>query len=269
VRKRRAAERARERFSRSSIGLSGGAPPEYNPVTALGVSLLAWWDAEHASLITVDGSSRIASWRDSIGALDLTQGTDANKPVLAATETPLNRPAATFDGTNDELTLAATTGLSTGGALGEVWCLVKQAALAADTTARFAFAYGGNAAATRRSVDRIVDTGVNRYRAGSGDGTNQRIATVTTVDFSGWSVVRHVCTIDEIAGLNGPAILASGTAGAAHLAGTTRTRMGASTADTAANFWNGSVAAVLVTSALTNPQADSLARWLNGRRGVV
>lgn len=251
------------RMRRSLLGAGAFTPGQ------LGTKLLAWWDAEHSDLITIDGSNRIASWADRIGGLTLAQGTDANKPVLGI-DGDIGIRAAAFDGSNDVLTVEATTGLPTGAELGEIWALVKQAALVADTTTRFVLTYGGITGNARRSIERIVDTDTNRLRAtsGTGGGSMQNV-TVTAVAFDGWHVVRCVVSaLGLAAGMDSAELTAVNAFGASGT-GTTRVRMGAASSDTPVNFWNGSVAAVLVTGALTDDEAEDMARWLNARRGVV
>lgn len=243
----------------------------YDPITALGASLKAWWDADHLDLITKDGSNLVASWVDRVGALDVTQATGANKPTYSATGFN-GRPVITFDGTADHLTGTVLTGLPVEDDPGEIWVLCDQVALAADATTRFAFGYGtgGVAAGARRAVARIVTSGTNRARADSGDGTNQRTASNTAVDFSGRHVVRNITTA------TGVAIAVDGGDPGAETAitwgtgtGNARIRIGVTVADALANYFNGNVAAVLVTGALTNGQAAQLAQWLNSRRGSL
>lgn len=52
----------------------------------------------------------ISQWNDqTVNARNFTQGTGANQPLFVASATPAGRPAARFDGTNDEMSTAGFT----------------------------------------------------------------------------------------------------------------------------------------------------------------
>lgn len=240
-------------------GVIGRPGRRWTP-TKLGASLLGWWDADHTDLITLV-SGNVSSWKDRVAAYDLTQGTSGARPAYSATSFN-NKPGVTFDGIDDFLTLAGTP-FPTGANACEMWALLSQAALPADTGARSAFSYGGNAAATRRSLNRVVNTGANRATATAGSGGVSQTAE-NSADFSSRHVLRAPI------GATGFTISVDGVASAETVSvpatGTTVTRIGANTANTAANFHSGVIAAILVTGALSAGQAASLHAYLNARK---
>lgn len=230
----------------------------------LGSSLLGWWDAEDASTITLSGAT-VTSWRDKVAGYDAAQGgSSALRPIYGASSFN-GRPGITFDGIDDELTLASVP-FPTGANGCEIWALVDQTALAADTATRTAFAYGGLTATTRR-VDRQVSVGVNRGAMVVGDGALGTTALNGSVDLSGRHVIRGVVTstnerpdVDGVAGTTESIVPATGS---------NRVRIGATSATTASGFWQGQVAAALVTSALSATQASQLLTYLKARGGIA
>jgi len=89
----------------------------------------------------------------------------------------------TFDGTDDELTLASVP-FPTSANTSEIYAVCQQDALAANTSTRHVFSYGGTAGSTRRALVRRVATGVNRGASEIGDNSSGVTTTNTTVDFS-------------------------------------------------------------------------------------
>lgn len=87
------------------VGMRGSTLDEYD---VLSLEPTLWLKADAG--ITKDGSDRVATWADQSGnGFDFTQSTEAAKPIY--TENELNGlPVIRFDGSDDEMTSAATMG---------------------------------------------------------------------------------------------------------------------------------------------------------------
>ena len=98
----------------------------------------------------------------------LTQATAGSRPVQSSTgfqtqQEGYANEGMTFDGTDDFMTYTGVPAcLSVTTADGEVWFVVRQEALVADTTTRTLFSYGGTTAGSYRAIERRVVDGVNR-----------------------------------------------------------------------------------------------------------
>src|SRR5688500_3331977 len=84
---------------------SKGVGVGVSPVTILGASLLAWWTADRADLITLSGS-QVTSWKDVVAGYDVVQGVGGSRPLWSATSFN-GAPSLTFDAIDDELTLGS------------------------------------------------------------------------------------------------------------------------------------------------------------------
>ena len=85
----------------------------WTPADLTGLAL--WLDADDASTITLNGST-VSQWDDKSGNnRHATQGVAANQPTYSAAEFN-GKPALTFDGTNDSLSIASTALFSSGNA---------------------------------------------------------------------------------------------------------------------------------------------------------
>lgn len=231
--------------------------PTWTPAD-LGASLLAWWDAERPDLITRDGGGLVSSWRDVVGGYNAVQATGTKQPIWSATSFN-GRPGVTFDGVDDELTLAtAPVSFPAGATPCEMWGLADQQSLPASAVTRAIASYGSTGGADSRSLCRTVTTGVNRaFTIATSNGANN------LVDFSGRHVERNIvtgtnvtCEVDGIAGP--PTAVVPATVA-------TRFRVGAQANPTAVTLWQGPISAVLITSILTAGQSTQLYAHLNGR----
>jgi hypothetical protein len=234
------------------------------PEVFLGASLLGFWDAERNAMITQSGGL-VSSWTDVVGGYAAVQATAGSKPTVSATGFN-GRQAVALDGIDDFLELIGVP-FPTGASPCEIWALVDQTALPADTTLRFIFSYGGAATATTRTIGRTVTSGVNRVYILSGDGSAAPSTTATPA-FDGRHVARGIITattfnaaIDDTLG-DVPRASVSAT-------GTERVRIGAISRTTAVNFYQGLVNAILVTAPLTTPQAAQLMAYLKKRGGIA
>jgi hypothetical protein len=255
----------------ASLGLLGGGGRPYNPMTALGPSLLAWWDADQ-SYWGANGSMTMAtgvsSWKDIVAGYNATQATGSAQPTFSSTSFG-GKPGVSFDGVDDNL-LCTDAGLlavlPTGATPCELWVLVENDAPASDATIRYAFGYG-NAGPTQREIGRAVVSGVNRGRVGVGDGTSALGANDTGTDLS----TRHAMRAQY--GATASSIIVDADAGASLsvIPGSTATRLriGAQPNAGAIAIWQGPIAAAFITLPLTTAQAAQHQNWLLGRRNIV
>lgn len=231
-----------------------------SPITILGASLLAWWTADRADLITLSGA-QVTSWKDVTHAYDVVQAVSGARPLYSATSFN-GAPSVTSDATDDEMTLASQP-LPSGADPCEIWGIVQQDGLPADATVRRFFSYGGVVNNDSRFPLRNVSVGVNRAGAQVGIGASAPAANFPTGDFSTRHVHRTVFTGSQIR-----VSLDNGAFGANVVAvpatGTSRVRLFANVSGV--GFWNGKIRDVLVTSILTTDQAAALNAWALPRR---
>lgn len=226
---------------------------------ALGASLLAWWDANRSDLIT-QSSNKVSSWLDIVGGYNVVQATDANRPVYSATSFN-GYPGLTGNGTSQYLRLATVpAGIPTGANPSELWVLVDQTALVADATTRIAFGYG-NLSSTYRTVQRAVISGANRAQATIGSGAGSSNAANSSVDFSG----RHVVRLIVSATASQPDVDAIAGSSASIVPGTASNFLTLFATPAAVNWWQGVIAAVLVTAPLSASEAVQMYAYLNRR----
>jgi hypothetical protein len=237
-------------------------PRQFSPLDLGPGVVLAWWSADRDDTFTRTGGSPIVSWRDCVGGLTLTQSVSGSRPTWSANSFG-GAPCVVFDGTDDELTLEAQPFPSAAGPV-EMWAVASQAALAGDSSTRQLFGYGGTSNATRRALVRRVSGGVNRYGADIGDNSVAIAVNDASVDFSGRHALR--CAVGATATVVSINTSTPVSGNVVPVTGTTRVRMGASTANTAANFWSGSVRDVVVTAALNAQQVAVMAEWAAERR---
>lgn len=223
-------------------------------------ALAVWLDAEVTSSLGLS-SNKAALWTDVKSGLVFEQATDAARPVYS--DTAFNgRPGLIFDGTAAQMTYGAA--VLSGAAVGEMWAVVDQAALAADTTARMAFSTGSSTS-NKRELARVVASGANRARAATYDGSTTPTVQDTTVDFSGLHIIRAVfattlLTID-IDGVTTSTVITGN-----NNSGVSRTRVGANPSGTAGNLWNGVINSALVfNDLLTADVANSVRNYFNQR----
>jgi hypothetical protein len=237
---------------------SGGG---WSPL-ALGSSLLAWWDAERSDLITQSGGL-VSSWKDIIGAYNVTQGSGSLRPIWSATSFN-NRPGIAFDGLDDRLALVGVpAGIPTGADPCEIWALVDQATAGASAGDTCAVSYG-NGDDAARALRRTSVSSVNRAMAMIGNGAIHPNSTNNNVDFSGRHVVRAIVgatttniNVDGVAGSDASIVPATAT---------TRFVIGADANSSASAFWNGVHNTIAVTAPLSAAQASLMYAFLNARK---
>lgn len=239
------------------LGVAHKMGDRWTPID-LGPKLIAWWDSSQG--VSLSGN-QVTAWVDRKSGYSASQDVSAARPVYSATSFN-GAPGLTFDGVDDNLSLASPP-FPDAASPSEIWAVVQQDALAADTTFRCVFAYGNNAATSRRMA-RDVSGGVNRLSVNVGDGSSNVQIARPAVDFSSRHVARAQvgasaaqAFLDGAAGTSTAAIPATGNTGlpriGAHLGGTS-------------SFWNGKIRDVIVTGPLSPDQATALLTFLLARR---
>lgn len=245
-----------------------GTPPtpNYDPIAALGSDLIEYWDASRADTlgVTTDATytNAVNSWTGLILGSNMANSTPGLKPIYEPTGMN-GRPCIKFDGSAQYLTCTDSgllAALPSGATASEMWMLLTQEALAADTTERYAGGWAGSSVITGRTISRIVTSSVNRARGRTGIGASATSANDTVVDFSDTHVVRVI---------NGATVLGlevdggtKTTIAAVPSTTNTRFRAGAIPAAAASNYWQGRIAAILVTKSLTDEKATALHGYL-------
>lgn len=226
--------------------------------TDLGASLLAWWSADRADLITLSGA-QVTSWKDSVAAYDAVQAVSGSRPLYSATGWNSVSAAVTFDGIDDELTFPSTPfPLLTSG--NEFYGVVDQASLVADTNVRAMIGYGSGTTNSSRVFYRSVVSSQNRVTTYA-TGVSANLA----ADFSGRHVVRGIVTATGVsAGMDGttgsPSAVVPDTT-------STRTRIGANPANTAIQFWKGAIRHLIITGPLDAGQVSNMWAWGAQQKG--
>jgi len=236
-----------------------------SPVSILGASLLAWWTADRADLITLNGTA-VTNWKDVVAGYDAVQGVSAARPIYSSTSFN-GASGLTFDGIDDELTstdAALLAALPDGAEPGESWAIVQQNALPADTGARIIVSYGGAVSTGRRGLERIVTTGVNRSRVVTGSGGATVSLSSTVVNLSSrhvmhgrWTATDHGVATDDAVEISGAIVPATAVS---------RLRIGSISNTSPANFWSGLCRDVLITGPLSADQKAKLLAWALPRR---
>lgn len=241
----------------AALNAGGGV----SPVTILGSKLAAWWTADRADLITLSGSA-VTSWKDVVAGYDAVQALSASRPIYSATSFN-GKPGLTFDGADDELTLASQP-FPSGANPGEILGIVQQDALTSDTSTRRWFAYGGATNNDSRFISRSGSGNLNRAAFQVGTGAAAPGASVGATDFSTRHVHRGVVTGSQIRQyIDGN--LGGSDVAAVPATGSTRARIGASTGGI--GYWNGKIRDVIVTNALlTEDEVAALLAWALPRR---
>lgn len=253
----------RKRRLRKLAGSGAIEPdPNFDPIAYLGTDLYEAWDANRLdtieTLTDATYTNAVAHWYGLVNGYDLAQSTPLLKPTYDS-DAFGGSPCIKFDGIQQYLTCTDAgllAAIPDGAEAGELWVLCSQDALPADTTERYVAGWSGSSVVTGRAISRVVTTGVNRARGRTGIGASATSATGTVVDFSGIHVVRH------IVGATTSSLEVDGNTkvdvAAVPATTNTRFRVGAISAAAASNWWQGKVAAVLITKPLTDQQALDL-----------
>lgn len=220
--------------------------------------LRAWWSADDhgTSRMTDDGAGLISTWVDRINGVSVTATTSA-RPTWASNSYNSAYAGLTFDGTANCFVSTSFAAFPTGAVAGEIWGLVSQSAIAGGGT-RYLAVYGGPI----RSL--IVNTVLSF----------QVFADALLTDLGGARTGNFIlggnwAGTTEGGRINGadtnPATAVIGTLNT----GTTRFRIGAINNASAANFWQGVIRHVFVTTTLTVAQRQQLEGWLAWDAGLT
>ena len=115
----------------------------------------------------------VGTWVDSITAYDLTQATEANKPLYRASPTGFNNcPALQFDGSNDNLSNTTNAFNDVGTAAGTIYAVVRVNNFSADTGSPWT-----NPSAWNGAVRYALDIFTNTAEAFGYDGANKKVST--------------------------------------------------------------------------------------------
>lgn len=238
-------------MDRRRLILAGGS--RWTPRNLGPSLLLGWWTADRSDLITRSGS-QVTSWKDVVAGYDVVQAVSGARPLYSATSFN-GAPGITFDGIDDELTLGSAP-FPSGSNGGEIWALVNQASLVADTGVKYIASYGTGGANNARGLSRAVVTGVNRASAEAGNGSAVVSAVDASVDFSGRHVLRGVFSATAAAiSVDGGS---STSAAVIPSTGTTRVRFGARTSTTPTNYFGGAMRDILFLA--PNAPASQIAK---------
>lgn len=245
-----------------TVAQGGGAAALPFYPTDLGASLYDMWDAER--FVETSGGL-VTSWASVKNGYSAAQGSAAAQPALL--DSAFNgRPSVVFDGVDDELTYPGVGVFPVGSSPSEVWVLLDQQSIPSDALVRFPFAYGGASTNNIRGFRRVVSASENAVLANSGDGVSAITSAV-----AGVLTGRHLLRGAFLAG--SVTAYFDGTAGSTGSlttnTGAVRTRFGAQTANTAANFFKGAIAAVCITAPLDVSQAAQMTAYFKARGGIT
>lgn len=242
------------------VGRQGRASVGFSLLSLSSVG--AFFDPEDAGSITLSGSL-VTGWLDRKSGIQVTQGVNASRPAYSATSF-IGRPGLTYDGNDDRLVATTGLGVLPSGALpGEIWALVNQTALPADTNARYIAGVGAGTSVSARRLQRAVSGGVNRAQTQVGNGSTLIGAQNATADFSGVQLVR------AIIGATATSTEVDGVAGApqAVVPGTNVTTLVIGATDALSGHFKGVLNGLLFT--IGTPPADELLQirnFFNARR---
>lgn len=225
--------------------------------TDLGVKLIAWWNADDhgTSNMTDDGGGLISSWIDRIGGVNVT-GTTTARPTWASNSfnvTQASSAGVSFNGTANCLTTTSLGSIPVGTTPGQMY-VTGSGPGAADANSRFIIAYGGTGGGTQRRLGKNTSS---TYTGGDGT-TSTSGGTLFNWTNEGAVGLDFAATVYTLSA-NGT--VGTPTTGATLNTSTTRLRIGASTATTAANFWLGQVRHIFITTTLTTAERQQLEGW--------
>jgi hypothetical protein len=232
---------------------------------SIGAAVKAFWSADdHGTAnMTDDGAGLISAWVDKAGSMSVTATTTA-RPTWSATAITVPSSGKTlaalvFNGTATGLTSTTLTTLPTGATAGEIWIGLNQTVADADAGIRKAVAYG-TGSDTSRVVFRTQNTSANSLRIDNGNsGILDRPGA-----FAGQHVVRGVFSGTTINGYMDGKLTVPPVATVVTLnTGTIRFRIGARHEDASPSlhFWSGGLRHIVITTALSDAQAQILLAW--------
>lgn len=235
----------------------------WTPVASRQVA--GWWNPREVLTLSLSGGA-VETYRNVIGSALLIQTTGSRRPVWNGDAFGSGRPGLVFDGMDDRLERPAVPPFASGADPGEIWAVVRQDALVADTGTRIAVS-AGSSASNQRAAARIVASGANRAQAIGRDGTSQQFAQDTTVAFGARHVLRCVFDTTSVS-LEIDGVVTT-TVTSALGTGTGRSALGCNAGTTPANFWNGAIGDVVpVNGRLPPDEAKRMRDYLNWTIGA-
>jgi hypothetical protein len=229
------------------------------PVTALGSALKVWLTADDhgTARMTDDGAGLISSWTSKDGSALTVTATLTARPTWSASgitsPTGNNVAALTFDGVANCLVSTTLTNVPTGSTARHIFALVRQDDLATSSLAIIKYGVG---AATSCSLQK---NGTTFPTLAVSDGTTT--TATSRPEFYGvhacksfWGSTTQQATFDGLPKVSGTI--------AALSTGTTRLRVGAGIAASAANFYVGAIRHIFITTTLTALQEMQLEAWM-------
>lgn len=224
----------------------------------LGSSVLsAWWNADdhnQSSLMTDDGAGLISSFKDRAGQMAVTAATTA-RPTWASNSFNSSYAGLTFDGVANCLVSTTLTTIPTGATAGWAMALASPVTLATGTSI---LNYGLGAATSRNLNKQGGGNDAPQLSDGS-TGLNGTPATFLGPHmlYGDWSGTAMNGYLDGTFITGSPATIASLNTS------TTRLRLGATAATTAASFFVGVMRHVFVgAGVLTTAQRQLLEGWM-------
>jgi hypothetical protein len=211
-------------------------PAGWTPSSISSATLRGFVDFENNSKITT-ASGAVSAISCSVSNASFSQGTTGSRPALVTSE-ETGRQVARFDGSADNLSYTGIpSNWPTGSTAGGMFVVGTQTAFGGSV--RYAAAYGGAATSTNRSILNTAPTWGRLNADGSTATSNfsQFRGPVTALLNVGSSVLSGF--INDVPVPSSAVTLNTGT---------TRARIGASTATSAGNFWQGDLSAVVVWS---------------------
>lgn len=216
----------------------------------LGTDLLGAVDFGATGTLTLDGGA-VSAAVDTAAEVSFAEGFASQRPAYDP------RGFALFDGIDDRLT-APAPGYPIGSNGCEIISVARQDAPSNSAISRTLAAYGDISHTQARGIYRYAVAGPrNDLRTYNGANFNSNNAS----DFSGAGIVRaRFETLAMYSWFNetGPGTLAH----TAQATLATRARIGANSSSSIAAFWQGGVAALLVTNLLDAEQWAALTPWL-------
>lgn len=246
------------------IGRTGQASPSRPwSYLDLGAKLREGVDAARTDTLTLESGGAVSAWR-SVKSASLVgnQSVGAARPLWLPTGSN-GKPVVWADGLDDELTFAGLGALQSGGAAGEWWGIIDQAAPASDAAVRYFASYGGSAQTNNRVCRRAVSAGANVLTANTGSGASGVISPAAPGDFSGRKIIRHVfgatATNCELNGAAGSPVTVTPATGSSIF------RLFANTAASPGSFGHGGISLLLFTDILNPTEAAKMTAYLNAR----
>ena len=240
-------------FLFDAAGSKWAVPPAmWTPASLSAVKAWCSADDHGTANMTDDGGGLISSWKDRIGGLALTAATTA-RPTWGATAFNGAKAGLTFDGSANVLAANAVANLPTGSTSGTLWAVAQPSLVAS----RFIAAYGSNTAYRR--------IGLNVSNINARSSTTDTVSGTTTIGTNQLMLLEGVFDANLEARLDG---VLEGTATETLSTGTTVARIGSSASSSPANFWQGPIRQVLVTTVLSTIQRQQIEGWLAWDSGL-